>query len=127
MTQMDQYPFPTWEFRGGGMPPQDRMGKQSGPWIPGRQREGSPRKEKAKTRDLQRDLEALMMSLSSERAAISLRSHSRVNLELWPAALQIPPSRSVLGQSRELNPGGSSSFFTWYRSETESPPSGPDC
>lgn len=88
------------------MPPQDRMGKQAGPWIPGRQREGSPRKEKAKTSDLQRDLEALMTSLSSERAAISLRSHSRVNLELWPAALQIPPSRSVLGQSRELNPGG---------------------
>lgn len=35
-------------------------------------------------------LPVLMMSLSSERAALNLRSHSRVRLELWPAASHIP-------------------------------------
>lgn len=36
-----------------------RWVNRQGPWIPGRQLEGSPRKEKAKTNDLQGNLEAL--------------------------------------------------------------------
>lgn len=54
--------IPSWEFR--GPPPhlplrKTRWVNRQGPWIPGRQLEGSPRKEKAKINDLQGNLEAL--------------------------------------------------------------------
>lgn len=33
--------------------PGDKRGKKAGPWVPGRKHEGSPRKKKGKTSDLQ--------------------------------------------------------------------------